>query len=217
MSKKNQKISSDRIYEYVIGEIRRGKLKPNDRVKEQDLTEETGLSRTPIREALGILLNEGILIQDGKNGLVVAGLDLVSITKLYEIRGLLESEAARLAVQYASKAEIEILANVVEAQKSIADTDIEALRANNILFHETIYHCSSNHYLYKIMQNLEKTLILLGESTFVKANRPSEAYQEHLELLNAIREKDAKKAADLARFHIHQAYKIRLERILNSN
>lgn len=67
------------------------------------------------------------------------------------------------------------------------------------------------------MQNLEKTLILLGESTLAKANRPSEVYHEHLELLNAIKEKDAKKAADLARFHIHQAYKIRLERILNSN
>ncbi|MCH5336469.1 MAG: GntR family transcriptional regulator [Campylobacter sp.] len=216
MSKKNQKISSDRIYEYIIDAIRQGKLKPNDRIKEQDLTEETGLSRTPIREALGILLNEGILIQDGKNGLVVAGLDLVSITKLYEIRELLESEAARLAVQYASKAEIEILANVVEAQKNIAKTDVVSLRANNVLFHQTIYHCSGNHYLYKIMQNLEKTLILLGESTLAKENRANEVYEEHLALVNAIKEKDAKKAADLARFHIHQAYKIRLERILNS-
>ena len=216
MSKTSQKISSDRIYEYIIDAIKQGKLKSNDRIKEQHLAEEMGLSRTPVREALGILLNEGILIQDGKNGLIVAGLDLVSITKLYEMGELLESEAARHAVQYASKAEIEILINIVESQRNIKDTDIVALRAHNVLFHQTLYHYSNNHYLYKIMQNFEKTLILLGESTLAKTSRPKESYNEHLELVNAIKEKDAKKAADLARFHIHQAYKIRLERILNN-
>ncbi len=216
MPEKKQKISSDRIYDHVIDAIKQGKLKPKDRIKEQYLAEETGLSRTPIREALGILLNEGILIQEGKNGLVVAGLDLVSITKLYELRELLEGEAARLAVQYSSKAELEILARIVKAQKSIAHTDISALRANNVLFHQTLYRYSGNHYLYKTMQNLEKTLILLGESTLAKENRPKESYEEHLNLVNAIRAKDSKKAEELARFHIHQAYKIRLERILHS-
>lgn len=215
MSEKNQKISSDRIYEYIIEAIREGRLKPNDRIKEQDIAAETGLSRTPIREALGILLNEGILIQEGKSGLMVAGLDLVSITKLYEMRELLEGEAARLTVQYASKTEIEILSNIVEAQKNIAPNDIAALRANNILFHQTIYHYSGNHYLYKIMQNLEKTLLLLGKSTLAKPNRPDEVYEEHLSIINAIKDKNPQKAAEAAKFHIRNAYKIRLERMLN--
>lgn len=66
MPKKNQKVSSDRIYEFIIKSIKEGKLKPNDRIKEQDIALQTGLSRTPIREALGLLQNDGILIQDGK-------------------------------------------------------------------------------------------------------------------------------------------------------
>ncbi|WP_297192895.1 GntR family transcriptional regulator [uncultured Campylobacter sp.] len=210
---KNQRISSDVIYDYVINAIKEGKLKPKDRIKEQDLALETGLSRTPIREALGILLNEGILTQDGKKGLVVAGLDLVSITKLYEMRELLEGEAARLATFFASKVEIEILYNIVNSQKKL--NDIQSLRANNILFHETIFRCSNNNYLLKTMQNLDKSLILLGESTLAKPQRCKEAFNEHFQIVNAIEKKDEKMAMDLAKFHIRQAYKVRLERILS--
>ncbi|WP_300702240.1 GntR family transcriptional regulator [uncultured Campylobacter sp.] len=210
---KNQRISSDVIYDYVINAIKEGKLKPKDRIKEQDLALETGLSRTPIREALGILLNEGILTQDGKKGLVVSGLDLVSITKLYEMRELLEGEAARLATFFASKVEIEILYNIVNSQKKLSD--VQSLRANNILFHETIFRCSNNNYLLKTMQNLDKSLILLGESTLAKPQRCKEAFNEHFQIVSAIEKKDEKMAMDLAKFHIRQAYKVRLERILS--
>lgn len=117
MSKTSQKNSSYKIYEFIIESIKEGSLKPNDRIKEQDIVQQTGFSRTPIREALGLLQNDGILVQDSKKGLVVAGLDLISITKLYEIRELLEGEAAKLAAQYASSSEIEILENIVQAQK----------------------------------------------------------------------------------------------------
>ncbi|WP_139110393.1 FCD domain-containing protein, partial [Vibrio parahaemolyticus] len=103
------------------------------------------------------------LIQDSKKGLVVAGLDLISITKLYEIRELLEGEAAKLAAQYASSSEIEILENIVQAQKNI--TELNELKPNNVLFHQTLYRCSGNHYLYKIMENLDRSLLLLGDST----------------------------------------------------
>ncbi|EAJ5194607.1 GntR family transcriptional regulator [Campylobacter jejuni] len=212
MPKKNQKISSDRIYDFIIKSIKDGKLKPNDRVKEQDLVEQTGLSRTPIREALGLLQNDGILVQDGKNGLIVAGLDLISITKLYEIRELLEGEAAKLAALHASMAEIEILVNILKVQKNIKE--LNELRASNILFHQTLYRCSGNHYLFKIMENLDRSLLLLGDSTLAKENRPKEAYEEHLAVVNAIKEKNALEAERLAKFHIQQAYKIRLDNIL---
>ena len=211
--KKNQRISSDLIYDYIINSIKEGRLKPKDRIKEQELVLETGFSRTPIREALGILLNEGILTQDGKKGLVVAGLDLVSITKLYEMRELLEGEAARLATFFASKIAIEILYNIVHSQKNLSD--VQSLRANNVLFHETIFRCSNNNYLLKTMQHLDRSLILLGESTLAKENRAQEAFNEHLKIVNAIEKKDENKAMNLAKTHIRQAYKVRLERILS--
>lgn len=192
MQKSNQKNSSDKIYDYIIESIKQGKFKPKDRIKEQDLIQETGLSRTPIREALGILVNEGILVQDGKKGLMVSGLDLISITKLYEMREFLEGEAARLATLFVSKVEIEILHNIIEEQKHISD--IAEARANNVLFHEMIYRCSNNNYLFKIMQNLDKSLILLGESTLAKPERIQETYMEHANIFEAIRKGDEKKS-----------------------
>lgn len=155
------------------------------------MIQETGLSRTPIREALGILVNEGILVQDGKKGLMISGLDLISITKLYEMREFLEGEAARLATLFVSKVKIEILHNIIEEQKHISD--IAEARANNVLFHEMIYRCSNNNYLFKIMQNLDKSLILLGESTLAKPERIQETYMEHANIFEAIRKGDEKK------------------------
>lgn len=210
MSKTSQKNSSYKIYEFIIDSIKEGNLKPNDRIKEQDIVQQTGFSRTPIREALGLLQNDGILIQDSKKGLVVAGLDLISITKLYEIRELLEGEAAKLAAQYASSSEIEILENIVQAQKNI--TELNELKSNNVLFHQTLYRCSGNHYLYKIMENLDRSLLLLGDSTLAK-----EAYKEHLAVVEAIRNRDIAKAEEMAKFHIRQAYKVRLSNILNQS
>ncbi|WP_223208484.1 GntR family transcriptional regulator [Campylobacter coli] len=75
MSKTSQKNSSYKIYEFIIDSIKEGNLKPNDRIKEQDIVQKTGFSRTPIREALGLLQNDGILIQDSKKGLLL--LDLI--------------------------------------------------------------------------------------------------------------------------------------------
>ncbi|EAK4599680.1 GntR family transcriptional regulator [Campylobacter coli] len=215
MSKTSQKNSSYKIYEFIIDSIIEGNLKPNDRIKEQDIVQKTGFSRTPIREALGLLQNDGILIQDSKKGLVVARLDLISITKLYEIRELLESEAAKLAAQYASSSEIEILENIVQAQKNI--TELNELKSNNVLFHQTLYRCSGNHYLYKIMENLDRSLLLLGDSTLAKENRAKEAYKEHLAVVEAIRNRDIAKAEEMAKFHIRQAYKVRLSNILNQS
>lgn len=176
------------------------------------MVEQTGLSRTPVREALGLLQNDGILVQDGKNGLIVAGLDLISITKLYKIRELLEGEATKLAALHASMVEIEILVNILKVQKNIKE--LNELRASNILCHQTLYRFSGNHYLFKIMENLDRSLLLLGDSTLAKENRPKEAYEEHLAVVNAIKERNALEGERLVKFHIQQAYKIRLDNIL---
>lgn len=131
------------------------------------------------------------------------------------MRELLEGEAARLAALHASEAEIEILVNILKVQKNIKD--LNELRANNVLFHQTLYRCSGNHYLFKIMQNLDRSLLLLGDSTLAKENRPKEAYEEHLTVVNAIKARKPLETERLAKFHIQQAYKIRLDNILQNN
>lgn len=207
-------ISSDKIYHYIIQCITEGKLKPNDRIKEQDLVKETGLSRTPIREALNILLNEGMLTQDSKNGLIITELDLNAITKLYELREILEGECAKLAAQHASNTEIDILSELVQAQTTLTDTNM--IKANNILFHETLYRCSCNRFLIKMMQEMKRSLLLLGESTLSNKSRQKQSYEEHYEMVSALQKRDSAKAQEYAKLHIRNAYKVRLSRLLNS-
>ncbi|HFP7458088.1 FCD domain-containing protein [Campylobacter jejuni] len=65
-----------------------------------------------------------------------------------------------------------------------------------------MYRCSGNHYLFKIMENLDRSLLLLGDGTLAKEKRPKEAYEEHLAVVNAIKERNALEAERLAKFHI---------------
>ena len=207
--------SSDKIYHFIISAIAQGKLKAHDRIKEQELVKETGLSRTPIREALTLLQNEGILSQDGRNALVVTGLDLISMTKLYELRENLEIWASKLATRHISKIEIEVLYNIIQSGKKLSK--LSEVRANNLLFHQTIYRCASNPYLIKIMKNLEHSLLLLGESTLTSPQRQAQAHEEHLSIVKAMQRGDEEEAAKRAEFHIKQAYKMRLEQFLQKD
>lgn len=204
--------SGEQVYEYIIQSIKNGTMLPGRRITELDLVESTGFSRTPIREALNLLLNEGVITSDQKNGLIITQLDQNMIAQLYEMREVLEGTAARLAAQHASEVEISILENIVNNEAKL--TNLNDIIHNNKIFHNTLYQCSHNKFLLKTIQELQNSLLLLGETTLSTEKRMKDSHEEHIEILNALKNRDYKKAQESAQFHIIQAYKIRLDRFL---
>ena len=101
--------SADAVHRYILDRINEGTLKPGNRVRESTLAERTGLSRTPAREAMQRLENEGLLTHAAHHGMAVRTLDHQEVTEFYLIRGLLEGTAASLAARHASDAEIDAL------------------------------------------------------------------------------------------------------------
>src|SRR5690606_21927785 len=134
----------DQAYQFIVAGIQSGRLAPGTRLREIELAEMTGLSRTPVREALSRLQLEGLLTTDAARGLIVTELDYSMASELYAMREVLEGTAARLAARHASDVEIDFLREINARDAQL--TTAEALAANNRLFHETLYRCAHNRY-----------------------------------------------------------------------
>lgn len=188
--------------------IQTGKLLPGTRLREQELAEQLGLSRTPIREALTRLENEGLVCYDS-NGLTVTKLDYTMMSELYVMREVLESTAARLAARHATEVEVSVLKDIAANDKKLL-AHPEKLAANNKFFHEMLYQCSHNRYLLKAVNTLQDSMCLLGPTTLSVPERGLESAEEHQQLINALENHDEQAAEQLTRKHIQAAYKTRL-------
>jgi DNA-binding GntR family transcriptional regulator len=202
-------------YRYIRHAIQGGQLKPGERLREIELARQIGLSRTPIREALGRLETEGLVAHDPARGVVVAELDYSMVTELYYMREVLEGTAARLAAQHASDVEISILDDLCQQYEALLN-DPAGLAVCNRRFHETLYRCSHNRYLLNMVTVLHDALSLLGRTTLDNPERAAETLREHRAVVAAIHVRDADAAEQALRAHIRSAQKVRMQKLFAS-
>jgi len=203
----------ERAYQSLMRAISRGELKSGTRLREIDVAQRTGLSRTPVRAALARLEEQGLVVNDSARGLIVAELDQGAVCELYAMREVLEGTAARLAARHASDVEISILREIIERDATL--TDAHALAENNRLFHATLYRSSHNRYLLKMLRSIHEAMLLLGQTTLAATGRPEASRHEHSELVAALEHRDAEAAERCARQHIAAALKVRLTLMLS--
>ncbi|MDX8352450.1 GntR family transcriptional regulator [Cognatiyoonia sp. IB215182] len=201
-------------YQQLRARILNGEIRPGERLREVELAEDLGLSRTPVREAIRRLEQDGIVEHAAHKGAVVRLLDQSSITELYTIREVLEGTAARLAAQHASETEIEALEEVLATQPPESD-DLDAAEASrrNAIFHGAIGQAAHNRFLLSAMDGIASALTLLGPTTLAMKGRIDAARTEHQAILSAIAARDADAAEEAARAHIRAAHRARLRLI----
>ncbi len=203
----------ERAYRYIRQALATQKLMPGDRLREVDLAEMIGLSRTPIREALARLESEGLVVHDATLGIMVADLDYNMITELYFMREILEGTAARLAAQHASDVEISLLEDMCAQYANSVGNDQQLGRSNR-QFHELLYNCSHNRYLIKMLKTLHDTLTLLGNTTLTDPKRVKDTIKEHEAVVSAIKKHDPDGAEKALREHIYASQKMRIRRLI---
>jgi len=203
---KSEKSHSTAAYVLLKQRIVSGEFGPNDTLREIDLAKLLDMSRTPVREAVKRLEDEGLLTRIPRKGLTITKLNQTSITELYAFREILECGAARLAARFADDMEIENMRAILEESRSFADPV-----RSNYEFHQALYAASHNQFLVKAINSLIDSTALLGQSTLAHTGRPEIAYKEHLELFASIEAHDEKQAEATAREHIRQALLARLK------
>lgn len=168
------------------------------------------ISRTPVREAFHRIISEGLLITGPWNGVMVAELEPEQLVDLYAVRETLEGTAASLAAKNATAAEVRVLFGIAATEAKEKD-DPSKLVVINAKLHQVIYRAAHNQFLLQSLTTIVDTLGLLRYSTFVLPGSIELARREHLQMIRAIRDGQAKRAELLARRHIRHALAMRLQ------
>jgi DNA-binding GntR family transcriptional regulator len=145
-----------KVYERILLDLILGELAPGARLDEQSLAAryETGLAG--VRDALGRLALEGLVIRRARSGTLVAPLDLVELRQGYEARALIEPHCAALAARHASKAETQaILDTFADGEAAARERDLPALVAMDQRFHAAVARASQNLALARILIPLQ--------------------------------------------------------------
>jgi GntR family transcriptional regulator, rspAB operon transcriptional repressor len=202
---------SDRAYALLHEDILGWKLAPGTVLGEADVSQQFGLSRTPIREALRRLEREKLVqIRPGR-GAVVTEISLDSIAQLFQMREAIETYAARLAARKGDSAVFGPLLEQLEALSSGLDptsapedgyAGYSALVAR---FDHAIEAAANNTYLSDALSNVTAHVARLRHLARRNPSRMYEASREHVAICRAIIARDANLAADLTAKHIHSS------------
>lgn len=206
---------AEHAYQQLLDGIRDGDLKPGSRIRETDLAQCLGISRTPVREAIRRLEAEGLIGHAPRLGMSIATLDYQAVMELYQMREVLEATAAGLAAKHASEAEVYTLRELLDYQQQSTD-DPNAQAKNNKAFHHALYHAAHNRYLLKSLNSLSDAMTLLGATTYELPGRGEHALAEHQCIVDAIEANDSTAAEEATRNHIKAAQRARIT-LLNQN
>ena len=200
---------ADFVYETLRNAISDGRIAGGERVREEEVARNLGVSRTPVREALQRLQQRGLLVLGAGRGLVVAQLSQQQVVELYAMREILEGSAARFAAMHATAADIDILRQLQEELKTAQGDGHASL---NRRFHQAIYEAAHNRYLMQTLESLNDSFALLRSSTLRLPHRQRNSDDERQRIIAAIEKHDPELAEKEAREHIVQAQRTRFER-----
>ncbi len=183
-------------------------LAPGALLAEVDLSARLGLSRTPVREALARLVADGLAEPVGGRGLVVAPLSRADVLGLFELREPLERQAAALAAERRTPAVFARLADELRDVSSLlgeADPAQTAYYELVARFDAAVDEAAGNPFLSAALQNVRLRVSRIRRHSHDRPARLLEAAREHLLVVEAILDGDARLAADATRVHLRRS------------
>ncbi len=181
-----------------------GDIPLGERLIEGRLSEELGVSRMPVREALRELAAEGIVTIEPRRGASVTTFTEEQKRELVEVRATLESLNAKLAAKRHDPDQIAELQRILDEGSRLTDsTDLAALSQQNFRFHEAIGRVAGNSVLQETIRSLRDRTVMIFAP--VSRRRGKENWQEHAAILRAVIAGDAELAGLLAARHVYNA------------
>lgn len=192
-----------RVYQHLREAILTDQLPPGTELSEVALAQELGVSRGPIREAMGRLAAEGLVTVRPRRGSVVRSLTTDELIDAYQVREALEAMAVRLAVPRLSKADIARLDGLVEKMTALVTAqDIDQFFHANVEFHEYFCRHSGNQKLLSVYQSLMGEMGRLQQQSLALRGDPKQSVIEHRAILRAVKRGDIEAAARAAADHV---------------
>ena len=203
---------TDWVYEEVRQAIIELRLQPGEPLREATMAEQLGVSKTPVREALARLEQEGLVETTSFKGAVVSGYSPQDLQEIYELRELLEGAAVRAAAATASRETVAHLESlVIESRELRTRDDLEGLAVLLGAFDLVIYDQVVNERIRALIENLKAHLARIGRLTEEIPGRVKASVEEHAAIVDAIAAHDADGAERAMRAHIRSVLGDQLE------
>ncbi|MBW4791176.1 GntR family transcriptional regulator [Pseudomonas tolaasii] len=177
-------------------------FRPGDAINEAQLTAALGIGRTPIHQALHRLEVEGMVTIMPRKGVMVTALSLNDVLDMIEVRVSNEQLCVKLAVERAKAADIQAMRDILEQTPALlANHDVAGLMALDLQFHMSISAAAHNRVLAELLRNLHEKQARFWYLTLSENHHSERIYEEHLQILEAVEQRDG--AAAIAAIHHH--------------
>ena len=204
----------EQVHRSILSSIASGQLRPGERIIQEQLALQLGISRQPVQQALTLLRKEGVLTDAPGRGLRVAPLDLDHVRHMYEVRAVIEGLAFHCAADHNAKAaSMRGPALIKAGRKAVASGSYSEMIAADMAFHGFIYALSGNPLVAPSMEtHWTQTQRVMGE-VLMRDNKPRDIWDQHEALLAAVSAGDGETAERLARRHILDAAEFMIQRL----
>ena len=193
---------SDKAQRSIRQKIITLELPPLSAIDEQALMDDLGVGRTPIREALQRLAEEGLVIAIPRRGMFVADISVTDLQKIFELRLVLEGFCARLAAQRATDQQLAQMEAVTEHLDDLPNGEPDALMEMDAQFHELLYQAADNEFLAQTLRRLHALSFRLWYLVLNRLGDVRGAMAQHGWVADALKAKDGARAEALMQQHV---------------
>ena len=193
---------SDTVYERVKQDIFDFRIRPGDRLTETELAEALKVSRTPVRQALHRLEQEGYLKLAFRNGWNVLPFDFDRFEQLYDLRIILELAAAQQICEAEQPADLSSLAAIWLVPPEQRLKDARTVSENDEAFHLGLVMATGNKEMTRVHHDITEKIRIIRRLDFTKAERINATYDDHAQILRLLLQRKTAQAAMLLRSHI---------------
>jgi DNA-binding GntR family transcriptional regulator len=197
---------SVRVFEELEESILNGIIKPGDNLTEMKLCAELGVSRTPVREAIRMLEQKGLVQIIPNKGAVVLGISEKDLEDIYTIRMYIEGLGSRWAATNITEEQIRELTEIVDLQEFYQMKNaMEHINQLDSQFHERVFAYSNSRTLQYTLSHLHHMIQYYRHLSFCSDGRAEKAIKEHRQILLALADHDQDAAEKLTIEHIVRA------------
>ena len=191
------------VYERLREAIVTGRLQPNQRLVEIDLTESFGASRSSVRTALVRLAHDGLVVHERNRGARVRMVDVGEAVEIVEARRVLEGLAAAHAATKARKRDVADLRRILREMRARLDAgDLLGASDQNGELHRRILAASGHHTAIRLIEGLNSQIVRFQYRTILVPGRSERSFEEHSAIVDAIAGHDPEAAETAMRAHL---------------
>lgn len=202
---------ADDIYEQLLQAITQGTIAPQDRLVQERLAAQLGVSRTPLREALLRLEQEGMLVRAGRAGFELRKITETEVEQIYGARQAIEGHAARFLAEYGRAEDFAKIEELIDAEERRELVSVDDYYHSSRRVHREFAVHTHNPYLVEMFDSLwNRAMSFHVYATTMPMDALAESIREHRDLLASIRSSDGARASELMRQHIADGLQLQL-------